>query len=188
MPTIQQIMLAAVAIAGPGFTWTGITGATESPTGYLTKTAAGATWGNCGAVSVQTMAGDCRLTIYNENYVKRFFVGIGVDSSCVTFSTVDFAYFANFGLQTAYESGSSTGNTATPGADNIMLEIERIGTNYRFYYETYVGSARPSPGSAGRTLLHGPTVGSGATIYVNAALFDNPNGEINAVNMLWTAL
>lgn len=180
--------------SGPvfGVTWTGITGATESPTGRLTKTASQG-WGNCGAVSVETMAGDCRFTIYVEINANRYFVGIGPDSSCDNFNTVDFAFFQDNGLYSIYESGSSPTNRSTAGGfTSTMLVIERVGTDYDYYYLDYSGS-RPAPDDAGRTHWRGPITGSGSTLYVNAALFhQNPPsaapGLIDAADIIWEAI
>lgn len=168
-------------------TWDGITGATESPAGVLTKTASTA-WGNCGAVSVETMVGDCRLTIYDEDQSKRFFIGIDPASSCNTFSGIDFAWFCDAGAFNCYQSGSSI-DGVSPGASNIMMVIERIGTAYKTYYEFYTG-ARPLPNSGSRTHLSScDMTGSGSTLYVNLAIFTNGVvGQVDASDLIWEAI
>lgn len=161
-------------------TWTGISGATESPTGLLTKTASQA-WGNCGAVSVETEAGDWRLTYYLEDPEghDHWFFGFGADTSCNTFATVDFAFLprqANLDAQ-VWESGSQPGGspaTSHASGDHAMLEIERVGTEVKYYFLNYLGTdPRPSPGDAGRTLLYTSLVSSSGTLTVSVAGFFN---------------
>lgn len=168
-------------------TWSGITGATESPTGKLTKTA-GAGWGNCGAVSVETMAGDCRLTMYVEDYTVRFICGMGTDASCSSYNTIDYADFCNFGVDhNSYQNGSSGAGFANSGSDFVMIVIERIGSDVNYYKKHYTGS-RPLPDDAGRTNFRGPSTGATGTFGVNAALFDTTLGVIDAANLIWQAI
>jgi len=169
-------------------TWTGITGATESPTGVLTKTAADG-WGNCGAVSVETEAGDARFTVYAEDYTKNYFLGIGADSSCNNFNTVDFGvhYNLNSAEVRIYKNGVGGVNLLGLGAQSIMIVTERIGTNFDYYYLLYTGT-RPAPTDAGRTHWDGPTVGTGSALYVNCAMYFVANSVVDAANLLWEAI
>lgn len=190
MGVIQQVMLATKGVGSGGASpWAGITGATESPTGKLTKTASN-NWGNCGAVSVLTMAGDCRLTVYWENLAENFFIGIDPASSCNTYTGIDFGFFCNGGGTPSaqiWESGVFVTTFLNPPANKAMLVIERIGTDYDYYYLEYSG-ARPDPDDAGRTHQRGPITGSGSTLYVNLAMFWQTIGVIDYADVIWEAI
>lgn len=180
----------AVSVPPLTITWAGKSGATESPTGKLNKTAADG-WGNAGAVSAETMAADCRLTIYREEYVTAaFFVGIGVDSSCNNFNTVDRAGFFNFAVNPCdlYENGSNVSTVPPNNPNPIMIVIERISTTYTYYYKNYTIGSRPLGNDAGRTQQRQVTGGSSATLYVNVALFHQTSGIIDAANLTWESI
>lgn len=183
MPTpmfFGQNQVAGGGGGGTNPTWTGISGATESPTGVLTKTASQA-WGNCGAVSNEFESGDCRLTYYLEDPEghDHWFFGLSPDTSCNTFSTVNYAFLprkANFDAQ-VWESGSQPGvgpSTSHASGEHAMLEIERVGTEVKYYFLNYDDTdPRPSPGDAGRTLLYTSLVSSSGDLYINVAGFFN---------------
>jgi len=163
-----------VASSGAPPTWTGVSGASDS-SGLLTKTASNG-WGNCGAVSVETQSGDFRLSLWRADFTgNKPFVGVGPDSSCSTYSTVDFAFHLNEHENALWESGSYSGLSQffTVGG-SIMLVIERIGSTLNYYYLFYTGT-RPAPNDSGRTLWRTDTGISTATFYVNVALSDTGN-------------
>lgn len=178
-------------------TWTGITGATESPTGLLTKTETTG-WGNCGAVSNETFAGDCRLSyIFREpaNSNNLRMIGIGTDASCNTFSTIDNGHNLEVtaGLDpeiSIYENGSVVdGDNPVgdePADDGVVMEIERVGTTIRHYFTPFQGNP-PEPGLGGRTLLFTSGVSSSGSIRVNVAIFGNGR-IIDAADMDWRAI
>lgn len=178
-------------------TWAGITGATESPTGRLTKTAASG-WGNCGAVSVETFSGDCRLAYVRyapATSSNGRMIGIGADASCSTFSTIDFGQNneTTVGLDaeiSVYENGTNkdADNQVDdePTDDGVVLEIERVGTQIKHYYTPFVGTP-PAPGLPGRTLIYTSLVSSSGTIRINVAIFTNTR-IVDAADMDWRAI
>lgn len=166
-------------------TWTGVTGATDV-IGLLTKTA-GSGWGNCGAVSVETQAGDFRFALWRPDWSGNDpFVGVGPDASCNTYTTVDFAFHLNNSENALWESGSYIGSQFFTLGGSIMLVIERIGSTLRYYYLFYFGS-RPSPDDAGRTLWRTDAGVSTATFYVNVAL-ENTGNTFDAGLAEWGSL
>lgn len=205
MGTLQQALVMMATPAGVGNfwdnpdspTWTGISGATESPTGRLTKTATTG-WGNCGAVSNETFAGDCRLAYIfrapaNDNTLRM--IGIGADASCNTFSTIDNGHNLEVtaGLDpeiSVYQNGSVVdGDNQVgdePADDGVVMEIERVGTTISHYFTSFIGSP-PEPGLPGRTLMPDATGSSSGTIRVNVAIFGNGR-IIDAADMDWRAI
>ncbi len=163
-------------------TWTGITNATNVG-GVLTKTSAN-NW-DMGAVSVETQAGDCRFVYYVEDVTKQYMFGIGADSTCTTFSTIDRAFFINFTGYGIYENGVDRASGGS-GISKLMVVIERIGTNVNYYSLAYT-TPRPQPNDPGRTLLRGPIVSSGSTFYINVAIF-SLNGVVDAALTCWNSL
>lgn len=177
-------------------TWTGITGATESPTGFLTKTA-GSGWGNCGAVSNETFAANCRLSyIYRTPAVDNNgrMLGIGADASCNTFSTIDngnnLENSAGQDLEVSvYENGSNVSGdnvVADNLEDGAVVEIERIGTEIKHYFTPFTGDP-PEPGQVGRTLIYPSLVSSSGALRVNIAIFTETH-TIDAADMDWRAI
>ena len=178
-------------------TWTGITGATESPTGVLTKTDANG-WGNCGAVSNETFAGDCRLAyIYRtrpeDNNLRM--IGVGADASCNTFSTIDNGHNLEISAGqdfevSVYENGSNQSADNVVGEestdDGVVLEIERVGTTVSHYFTAFIGTP-PAPGLGGRTLLFTSGASSTGTLRINVAIFGNGR-VIDAADMDWRAI
>jgi hypothetical protein len=183
---INPYIFATGTLAGTPPTWTGVTGATNS-SGLLTKTA-GSGWGNCGAVSNETQAGDFRFAMWRADFTGNDpFVGVGPDSSCNTYSTVDFAFHLNQHENALWESGSYSGLSQffTVGG-SIMLVIERIGSTLKYYYLFYSG-ARPLPDDAGRTLWRTDAGVSTATFYINVAL-ENTGNTFDASWIEWGSL
>lgn len=188
----------------PGFwgspqspTWTGITGATESPTGRLTKTAPNG-WGDCGAVSNETFAGDCRLSYIfrtrpEDNHLRM--IGIGADASCNTFSTIDngnnleISAGQDFEIS-VYENGSNQSADNVVGEestdDGVVVEIERIGTTVSHYTTAFIGTP-PAPGLGGRTLLFTSGASSTGTLRINVAIFGNAR-IVDAADMDWRSI
>jgi hypothetical protein len=172
----------------PSPTWQNVVGATDT-SGLLVKTASGG-WGNCGAASNESFAGDCQLTIYIEDVTVEYFVGVDPSNSCTTYSTVDFAIHANLigsGEVAIWESGSFITNGTVPPGQKLMVVIERVGTDFDYYYLAYVGT-RPLPNDAGRVHWRGPISGTASTLFINTALEINPDGEIDAANLGWQAI
>lgn len=178
-------------------TWTGISGATESPAGLLTKTA-GDGWGNCGAVSVESFAADCRLAYVWRNdtpFENLKMIGVGLDTSCSTFSTIDFGENLELSAGTdpevsVYENGSNVDADNVVGEestdDGVLLEIERIGTEIKHYFTPFVGNP-PEPGDGGRTLLFTSPTSSTGSLLINVAIFGS--GKIfDAADMDWRAI
>ena len=192
MPAIQQVImtLRGAAPPPPPVTWQNIVGATESPPGVLTKTAADG-WGNCGAVSVVTMAADCRFTYYWDG-VEHPFCGIGVDSTCNTFATVDYAFnpIPNTDSVQVWENGGQPGVTPPshgPGQFQ-MVQIERIGSVVKYYSLPYSSSGpRPATNDPSRILVYTSLVSSTGTLYVNVAMFNN-GSTADAANFVWEAI
>lgn len=186
---INPFINAGVASLPPP-TWTGKNGVTESPTGLLTKTAAGDGWGSCGAVSNETQAGNCRFTFYWENRSSpQFFLGIGPDSSCSTYSGIDWAWNLRNTVIDAqiWENGSNSASGITSGTNGDMLEIERVGTTVKFYHKNYTTPSRPSPGDSGRSLIYTSPNSSTGALYINVAGFLF-GCTIDAANMQWGAI
>lgn len=200
MGAIHQVLLSLGAMAGGGggpITWTGISGAAESPAGRLTKNTGNSQWGDCGAVSVESKAGDCRLTYYWESpFTNLKMIGIGTDTSCNNFNTIDFGM--NLELSGADPKVSNYHNGAGPVCANsivgefdtdtgTMIEIERVGDQIVYYKLPYIG-ARPSPGDAGRTAFCTPSGESAAgTYYVNIAIYGD--GKIvDAADILFSSI
>jgi hypothetical protein len=181
----------------PPITWASITGATQDPIGLLTKTALGG-WGNCGAISSEELSGDARLTFYWEHTgsVPQWFIGFGPDSSCTSFSTINYAYnlrSLNNDAQVWENGGQPAANPdgTTPNFDGItyaMLEIERVAGIVRYYYKLYDPmDPRPSPGDPGRTLIQTSVTSLAGTVRVNVAGFGN-GSVIDAANIIWAAI
>lgn len=178
-------------------TWTAIVGATESPTGFLTKTAAGG-WGNSGAVSNETFAGNCRLAYIFRSPADEFagrMVGIGADATCDTFATIDNGNNLEFsaGLDpeiSVYENGSNkSGDNVVgdePGIDGVVVEIERVGTEIKHYFTSFTGDP-PEPGLGGRTLIYTSLISSSGSLRINVAIF-TASQIIDAADMDWRAI
>ncbi len=191
LSTISQINGQTKAASGPPMiVWTGITGAAESPTGKLTKNSGGTAWGDCGAVSVATQSADFRLTIYYEGYSGHsFIIGVGPDSSCNTYSTIDYAMFLNGnGNHDIYESGGNQGTITPNGINPQMYVIERVGSTLKYFYKNYTVGSRPAGDDAGRTQVLPTRTGvSTSAFYVNLAIFFNGN-YCDAADLIWEAI
>lgn len=178
-------------------TWTGTSGATESPTGRLTKTA-GDGWGNCGAVSVESFPADCRLAYVWRNdapFENLKMIGVGLDTSCNTFSTIDYGENLELSAGTdpevsVYENGGNVDADNVVGEestdDGVLLEIERVGTTISHYVTPFVG-APPEPGDGGRTLLFTSGTSSSGDLLINIAIFGTGK-IIDAADMDWRAI
>lgn len=154
-------------------TWTSIVGGTDTA-GVLTKTAGGDGWGTCGAVSNETESGDLLFSyLWKAPFTPNGMVGIGGDSSCSNYNTIDYGMNSQSSRQIGlYENGTNVvgGTTvASISDDGVLLEIVRIGTTIAYYYTPYTGSA-PSPGAFG-TRLYTSTNSSSGTARMNAAIY-----------------
>lgn len=176
--------------------WNSLTGVSQvcSPrtNGLIIKTASSG-WGNAGVVSLRSEAGNCRFSYYWRGPCENNkMIGIGTDTSCNTFSTIDFGLnLQNPGTAdrtvAKYENGSAGGNVTVVNlniSDGVLLEIERIGSAVSAYYTAFKGFPLPRPGLLARTSIVTYTGTSSAALYINLAM--DVNGvAFDAADMIW---